>query len=559
MTANAEPAAFRLFLASVLLGLASPASAAPPGPTHPALAVERWTAVYTVVIERSGPLAEMPGVTGNGTVHHSSSGRATLSRTGEDGWEGVGSVQGSATESVTLSGKDARTEGSLSGNGSGTGLATLSVHAGRGTWEFHFPTIDFPTSERVTTTIGGRSIVQSLQGRLLVECPSSRGELPRLPSGTALSATFRGRTLAGRSMAAGPGQYVCTVELNPAGQAPKPGAVAGGPYRVERGRTVTLDGSGSKGSVREWVWTASAPRCGGGQGGARTLRHEGAKWSFVALCDLEARLTVTDANGVTSTATARVEVRPRDWKTRFEHVTGERRGTSRPMARYCLSVKREVDEANEKAKGKSPPIPPVTCGSPTEWLVFFAGGANVCAAHADSGGGTHVLHPDTSRASGDGTAYRVAGLADPGGPFEGWFYVDDYRTEVRRQTEVSRHILPGTPFYERNRGAAAYLAAVRAHEGLGDPGHSTLMKKALEARDPAREVEEIVSTDRAAVVRKADQALKDAERRICQEAKDPLPQTWTGTLEVQSEDYSRFVAGEASVGGEDYKGANPCD
>ncbi len=562
MPANAKPAAFRprLLLASALLGLVSPASAAPPGPTHPALAVERWTAVYTVVIERSGPLAQMEGVTGTGTVQHSSSGRATLSRTSEDGWEGTGSVQGSATESATMAGKDGRAESRMSGNGSGTGRATLSVHARRGTWEFHFPTVTFPTTERVTTTAGGQSFTRSSQGSVLVECPSFQEEPPRLPSGTALSATFRGKTLAGRSMAGGPGTYVCTVELYPAGQAPKPGAEAGGPYRVERGAKVTLDGSRSKGSVREWVWTAAAPSCGGGQGAPRTLRHQGATWSFVALCDLDVRLTVKDANGTTSNDTARVQVQPRQppaWRTPFEHVAGDRLTSFRPMARRCLNEKLALEDAARRSpKGGAKPMP-LACPDPMEWVTLFVGGSNVCA-RGDSAGGTHVIHPGTPAGSGDGQAYRVVGLADPGSPFDGWFYVDEYLAEVRRQTEVSQHILPGTPFYVDNarhgNDVAGYVEAVRKHEAR----HSQLMKQALDARDPAREVEEVVSDDRATVVRKADQALRDAERRLCESAKDPLPPTWTGTLRVQSEDYSTFVEGRTTVGGEKYNGASPC-
>jgi len=85
------------------------------------------------------------------------------------------------------------------------------------------------------------------------------------------------------------------------------------------------------------------------------------------------------------------------------------------------------------------------------------------------------------------------------------------------------------------------------------------MKQGLDARDPAREVEEIVSADRTTVVKKADQALRDAERRLCEKAKDPLlPPTWSGKLRVQTK-RSTFIEGPTQVGGERYTGKSPCD
>jgi hypothetical protein len=84
------------------------------------------------------------------------------------------------------------------------------------------------------------------------------------------------------------------------------------------------------------------------------------------------------------------------------------------------------------------------------------------------------------------------------------------------------------------------------------------MKQGLDARDPAREVEEIVSAERTTVVKKADQALRDAEHRLCEKAKDPLPKTWSGNLRVQTR-RSTFVEGPTQVGGEGYSGRSPCD
>jgi hypothetical protein len=350
-------------------------------------------------------------------------------------------------------------------------------------------------------------------------------------------------------MAGGPGTYLCTVELYPVGQQPKPGAEAGGPYRVERGAKVSLDGSRSKGPVREHAWTVSAPSCGGGQGAPGTLRHQGATWSFVALCDLDAKLTVKDANGVTSTDTARVQVQPRAWRTPFEHVAGERLDGKRPSAGTCKEI--------QALEG-------IPCTDPMAPVAFIAGGANVCA-RGGADAGTHIIHPDTGKRSGDGQAYRVSAVADPGGPFDGWFYVDEYRAEVRRQTVVGSHILPTSSFYRDNANqgndVAGYAEAVRMHEamgGRGGPGHSLLMKQGLDARDPAREVEEIVSAERTTVVKKADQALRDAEHRLCEKAKDPLPKTWSGNLRVQTR-RSTFVEGPTQVGGEGYSGRSPCD
>ncbi len=538
----------KLLLVSFLLAPAPPALAATPAPTHPALAVQRWRAAFTVVVSYSGRGIGGGGATPEFTLHHSSGGSVVLSRTGSTSWSGKGSFQGSATERLTLKGDAGKVEQTLLGAGSDTGVASLGVSAREGTWRFSFPSVSVPAKTRSTVSGGGRTYTRTGEESVLVECSEPVTKPSPLPSGDGLTATFRGKRPAGK-LNMGPADIVCTVQLYPVGKEPKPQAVAGGPYRVQRGGTITLDASGSKGTIQKYVWEVSGPRCGDGRGAIESPRREGAKWSFVALCGLDAKLTVTDAIGATSTDTARVEVDPREWRTPFEHA-GEQPTDFGPLAMTCQDAQAQVSG--------------LSCPNPQEWVAAIVGGANVCA-RGDTGGATHAIHPDM-RQSGDGTAYRVKQVMDPGGPFHLWHYADEYLAEVRRQTLVNSRILPGTRFYEDNASGgndvAGYLQAVKMHEGLGGrgaDGHAKLMKLGLEAQDPARDVEKMVSGDRTAVVRKADQALRDAERRICQRAKDPLAQTWSGSLRVWRPDGNGYIVGTTRVGGRGAPGASPCD
>ncbi len=282
-------------------------------------------------------------------------------------------------------------------------------------------------------------------------------------------------------------------------------ADAGGPYNVERGQPVTLDGSASTGLIRDYRWTfAPAGDCpesfdsGAGKSGVRS--------SVVPLCPMTATLTVTDGAEEDSAAVP-ITVTPRDWRTPFQHVQPE-----------------------VELEGAEPPL--ILGGI----LIRYVGAINTCALDASQGEDFHLFHPPAADGSWEGGGYILRQVQDPEGPFDGWWYVDDYRVEIMRVTAINPYLLPGgppplagsEPFYEANqkRGAdvAGYLQAVRDHEYE----HSLRRKLALASFDPAEKVEKRSGAQRDRLKQELDKLIREAEKEICIRGADPLDISWAG-------------------------------
>jgi hypothetical protein len=191
------------------------------------------------------------------------------------------------------------------------------------------------------------------------------------------------------------------------------------------------------------------------------------------------------------------------------------------------------------------------------------GGLNV--NHRDNDESATFDPPGAGRPrSWDGRGYQMVQVSDPNGPFDGLYYLDDYRVTVRRRTLINIYYLPPptgrvpmqgmTHFYTRNieagRDVDGFLEGIRTHEFE----HGTVMRDALAQHDTAPDVERMYAADRDTLKREADEAIDRARLEVCIASLDPLPGgvTWpadggVAPLEFPGE-HGRYVTVETNVG-----------
>ena len=275
-------------------------------------------------------------------------------------------------------------------------------------------------------------------------------------------------------------------------------AVPGGPYAVERGEPVTLDGSGSTGDITKYTWKVTPGRCPDAAG-PPAKEHEGVTWSFTPLCSGSATLTVTDGTKTDQSRRVDIGVSKRGFITEFS------------------------DAATEIPLDLTAPFWPPASG--------IVAGENRCAPDPEP---PHTVHPPADGGSWDQVGYTLTQVSDDG-PFDTYWYVDTEKLKVTRQIGINKYFLPGGPkrfaggvsLYDHNQAVKdadhtdidGYLGAVRDHEHL----HSTRMQDAIKRRDPAKQIEQMVTAGgRDALKRKVDTEIQASERAICNAAKDPI-------------------------------------
>lgn len=313
-------------------------------------------------------------------------------------------------------------------------------------------------------------------------------------------------------------------------------AVPGGPYTVERGTPLRLDGSKSTGSITKYTWTFT-PGAGCPAGlSLDAAELTGSQPSATFLCPVTAKLTVTDGKSSDS-ATVPVSVTPRSWETPF-------------------TISAEGLDTGEMATAP--------------WFNsisgMYEGGASICGlCEGTADESTNLLHPAPKGSSWESAGgYGIREVAEPKAPFDGYWYVTDYKVEMNRKTVVNPYVLPAASggkelpytmgfFYQHNLDAkydvAGYLAGIRQHE----KDHADRMKQALQSADPAKEIEKIVEKDKDSVKNTADKKLHETEKLICTKSSDasqpPMAETWTGKLLFPTADTNQWKEGETGVGG----------
>ena len=293
----------------------------------------------------------------------------------------------------------------------------------------------------------------------------------------------------------GPGQ--CNLEK-------KLVAVPGGPYKVERGSRVTLNGSRSKGAIT-YRWTFQpGSGCPPGEG----LAHDsttGSRVSFVALCSLKIALTVRDTRGKTDTADTTLAVIKRSglsWTTPVSAPLV----TNRFLPGFAPDG--SLHGINACSDGSSAPL---VCPKDPSWSRYFG----------------------------------LTKLRDPRGPFDGWFYVRSPPSiAVDRVAFLNPYlepdgppVAPGEPnWYQYNLSRGVDVAQIRAdtiaHEtwGTGVPGSFTGHTLDLEwymhaddyANDPRRFLEHQVGTSRARMDSAIDSCLTAIDKTADDYDEDPL-------------------------------------
>ena len=110
---------------------------------------------------------------------------------------------------------------------------------------------------------------------------------------------------------------------------------------------------------------------------------------------------------------------------------------------------------------------------------------------------------------------------------------------IKRKILINKCILENSTFtkcserfYDANKYKGGdvdnYLKAVRQHERK----HSDLVKEALPANDPAKQMEALCDIAENNLKKKLDKVIKKAEDALDKATKDPLEKIWSGTLFV---------------------------
>jgi len=281
-------------------------------------------------------------------------------------------------------------------------------------------------------------------------------------------------------------------------------ADAGGPYRIERGKRVRLDGSRSTGNVQSYTWTLTpkpCPSCGEMITGdtPQPIVRDGVRVELVALCDFDAHLVVADGQA-TDDDDELVAVVPRPFKTKPE-----------------APVKGDFDPGTDIV-------------APCREAYW---GTNICAYEAGAGQPSdyHYLH----RAPGTRTwltvGYLVGQVQDPDGLWDGWWYVTKSDLRMKRAELVHVDLGAGTcgdllndgSFLPRTRidPFDRLREAVQAHEHE----HTVALEKQLKAFDPAKDIETFVVSPgrRAALVEGTDRKIRAADSQLAKIAPDDAP------------------------------------
>ena len=328
-------------------------------------------------------------------------------------------------------------------------------------------------------------------------------------------------------------------------------ADAGGPYTFEMGVPLDLSGQRSEGAITDWTWTfAPGPGCTDGPPPHGDAEKTGETTTVTLLCDTQITLEVVDAQGNRDTDIVLATRVDRDWEIPF----------------IGPHTREEADQNEgrlETATGGS--ILARAVGPPDNrtYDVSYTSGENVSYIPAPAGARDDLFIPPGSGdpRSWDDDGYTIGQVTDPGGPFDGMFYIESFDIRIHRRSLIHRMLLPADQggrtalsgqrlFYDRNvaegHDVGGYLEGIRAHEFE----HSVEIRKAIEAHDPAPDIDAMYHTDRDALRQRADEALDAARLEVCIATSDPLPGgvTWRGTLTFPIDDHSGWVTGEGSAG-----------
>lgn len=319
------------------------------------------------------------------------------------------------------------------------------------------------------------------------------------------------------------------------------------PSTVQRGESLTLDGTASTGNITSYEWSFKPMGFGSPQPNTQvTLQGETA--TVVLLKSMYVTLTVSDGKN-TNKKTVPVNVESRSWKMPFEKSSNEGKipdgSGGKPYYSSILESRCKMNIAN---------------------CIKYFGGENVCAIDPPKTDNEppHIIHPKKdSNNSWEDNGYELEQIQD-GGPFNGWWYVKDQSIKVARQILINKYILPDGPvifsgmdenFYNANVNGnyKAYLSGVRKHENT----HTDRMKRAIAFYDPAKKIENLMGQDRDEIKQKADSIIQKSEDLMDKATSDcRMPVAWRGTILVPDDATYIWTPVGIVVGGRPPEGCN---
>jgi hypothetical protein len=239
-------------------------------------------------------------------------------------------------------------------------------------------------------------------------------------------------------------------------------AVPGGPYAVVRGQEIVLDGSRSEGDITDYVWKIAMKDCelADGQPVNAEVELHGARIPIRPLCDIDARLKVTDGTEWTDPpVAAQIDFSARPWKTK---------------------VTTFADDLLDAGLVKP-------CGCEL--------GRNICAVERRAGkmNSGHYFHKPEGSPTYEGSQYRLARNTDPSGLFDQWWWVAKSMLGIERAELVNVLLTKDQTLRDQNSGSTRegfelLVASVRRHEAI----HSKLIEKGVGAPDPAEKIETMI-------------------------------------------------------------------
>lgn len=493
------------------------------------LAVEAWDGDFKVAYQRTVDMSVPPNLINRHDERSQSSGHIRLETTAHANvpwgsymtWNGQSQVNAAHFGTSEAKTNAFTGSGVTEGRASLPGEAVLTIDPVRGEYEVSFRTnIPLPVVERTWTELhpeierlaalarSGDPLAGPVGALALdikdkfppstaterqVSAPNgSSDRLPLPASGLVLSGS---REYGGTSF---------SWSLRPVGSFM---ADAGGPYKVVRGETLQLDGSRSFGEIVDYEWTFTpGPGCSSDAPFKAGALKTGEKQQVVLLCDVQVTLTVRGPDGQEAQDQAHVEVFPRAWRTKSEHSGEEGTLTSGMIDIHAIQTK-EGEWTSRK----------------------HAGGENVSSRDNRAEAGKLFDPVRDGNNSWEGEGYGIVQVEDPDGPFDGFYYPENYKIELDRKTLINRYLKEDGDSVGRHHGspinwyqynvtmgnqavADAYLASIRFHERE----HTRLMEESIGGEnDPAISVEEMFHSDRDVLRDEIDRKIRDAERKAC--------------------------------------------
>jgi len=395
----------------------------------------------------------------------------------------------------------------------------FAIDADKGTYNFSIPDVVFENT--LLTITDGTNTVEETLPYIVLSWPTDDptflattcSQIPLPAEGLTITGGYSFTCPMPTGSVYIPEGVVCTVSYTYTPGDEKLEAKPNVAETIERGETVELDGSESTGDIKSYEWSFKSLAPGEPQPDTQ-VKLEGETATVVLLKSMRVTLTVSDGKKKDK-KTVVVQVQPRSWELPIEQIAEE------GLLPDGMGGKPYYREGSD---------------------ISYSGGENVCALDppADDTEEPHIIHPKKDAAeSWDSNGYELAQVTD-GGPFDGWWYVQETTIEVKRQILLNKYILPGGPvifsgmeenFYtanvSREKDVDGYLAAARAHES----DHTTKMKQGLGAYDPAKKIEKLTARSRDDLKKKADAAIEKAEDMMSRATSDcRMPVTWRGEL-----------------------------